>query len=205
MTEQLGFYFDQTLCNGCKACSVACKDKNNLPIGVSWRRVAEYSGGTWQQDGDTFVPNVFTYYTSMACNHCEDPICVRVCPTTAMTRGPDGIVTVDGDKCVGCRYCEWACPYSAPQFSSATGHMTKCDMCADYRAEGQDPACVAACPSRALGWGPIKELRLKHGDLAAVEPLPDPSITRPHLVITPHRDAQPTGTGTGALANPKEL
>jgi len=205
MTQHLGFYFDQTLCNGCKACSVACKDKNDLRVGVSWRRVAEYSGDTWQRDADTFVPNVFTYYTSMACNHCEDPICVKVCPTTAMTQGPDGIVTVDGEKCVGCRYCEWACPYSGPQFNSTTGHITKCDMCADYRAEGQDPACVAACPSRALGWGPIKELRAAHGDLAAVEPLPDPAITRPNLVITPHRDAQPTGSGTGALANPKEL
>lgn len=201
----LGFHFDQTLCNGCKACSVACKDKHDLPVGVTWRRVAEYTGGTWQQDGDTFVPNVFSYFTSMACNHCEDPICVQVCPTTAMHVGEDGVVSIDDELCVGCRYCEWACPYSAPQFDPASGHMSKCDLCADYRAEGEDPACVAACPSRALDWGPISELRAKHGNLAGVEPLPDPSITLPRLTITPHRDAQKSGHGTGNIANPEEL
>ncbi len=201
----LGFSFDQTKCNGCKACQIACKDKHDLPVGVTWRRVAEYSGGTWQEDEDTAVPNVFAYYTSMACNHCENPICVQVCPTTAMTVRDDGTVFVDDEKCVGCRYCEWACPYSAPQFNAETGHMTKCDLCADYREQGQDPACVAACPSRALGWGEIEDLRKEHGTNASVEPLPDPSITRPNLVIIPHRDAQKSGQGTGAIANPKEI
>ena len=205
MAVELGFHFDQTLCNGCKACSVACKDKHDLPVGVTWRRVAEYSGGTWQRDGNTVVPNVFSYYTSIACNHCEDPICVRVCPTTAMHVNEDGTVSVDQEKCVGCRYCEWSCPYSAPQFDAESGHMSKCDLCADYRAEGKDPACVSACPSRALSYGPIEELRAEHGDLAGVEPLPDPAITRPRLVITPHRDAQPSGSGTGSVANPEEL
>ena len=201
----LGFSFDQTKCNGCKACQIACKDKHDLPVGVTWRRVAEYSGGTWQEDEDTAVPNVFAYYTSMACNHCENPICVQVCPTTAMTVRDDGTVFVDDEKCVGCRYCEWACPYSAPQFNAETGHMTKCDLCADYREQGQDPACVAACPSRALGWGEIEDLRKEHGTNASVEPLPDPSITRPNLVIIPHRDAQKSGQGTGSIANPKEI
>lgn len=201
----LGFSFDQTKCNGCKACQIACKDKHDLPVGVTWRRVAEYSGGTWQEDEHTAVPNVFAYYTSMACNHCENPICVQVCPTTAMTVRDDGTVYVDDEKCVGCRYCEWACPYSAPQFNAETGHMTKCDLCADYREQGQDPACVAACPSRALGWGEIEDLRKEHGTNASVEPLPDPSITRPNLVIIPHRDAQKSGQGTGAIANPKEI
>lgn len=201
----LGFSFDQTKCNGCKACQIACKDKHDLPVGVTWRRVAEYSGGTWQEDEHTAVPNVFAYYTSMACNHCENPICVQVCPTTAMTVRDDGTVFVDDEKCVGCRYCEWACPYSAPQFNAETGHMTKCDLCADYREQGQDPACVAACPSRALGWGEIEDLRKEHGTNASVEPLPDPSITRPNLVIIPHRDAQKSGQGTGSIANPKEI
>ncbi|NCD16407.1 MAG: dimethylsulfoxide reductase subunit B, partial [Actinobacteria bacterium] len=190
---------------GCKACQIACKDKHDLPIGVNWRRVVEYSGGSWQRDGETFTPNVFTYYTSISCNHCENPVCVTVCPTTAMTRRDDGTVYVDETKCVGCRYCEWACPYSAPQFNVETGHMSKCDLCYDYREQGQDPACVAACPSRALGWGPIDELRAEFGDVADIEPLPDPSLTRPHLVITPHRHAQPTGSGTGAIANPQEI
>jgi len=205
MSQKLGFYFDQSVCTGCKACQVACKDKHDLPEGVTWRRVVEYTGGSWQQDGDTMTPNVFSYYTSIACNHCEDPICVSVCPTTAMHITDEGTVDVNPDICVGCRYCEWACPYSAPQYDPERGYMTKCDLCSDYRAEDMNPACVDACPSRALDWGPIDELRAKYGNEDAIEPLPDPSITRPNLVITPHRDAQPTGTGTGDITNPHEI
>ncbi len=201
----LGFHFDATACNGCKACQIACKDKHDSPIGVNWRRVVEYGGGTWATSGNVTTPNVFSYYTSIACNHCENPVCVQVCPTTAMTQREDGTVFVDQDKCVGCRYCEWACPYSAPQFNVETGHMTKCDLCKDYRDNDQDPACVAACPVRALDWGPIEELREKYGDENAIEPLPDPGITRPNLVITPHRHAQPTGFGTGSIMNPEEI
>lgn len=202
-----GFYFDQTQCTGCKACQIACKDKHDLPEGVLWRRVIEYSGGSWQtnEHDHTVTPNVFTYYTSIACNHCEDPLCIKVCPTSAMTKRPDGTVYVDQDKCVGCRYCEWACSYSAPQFNAETGHMTKCDLCYDYREQGQEPACVSACPSRALEWGPIDELRAKHGSENGIAPLPTPEFTHPHLVIKPHRDAQKWDEGTGHIANAKEI
>ena len=201
----LGFAFDQGACNGCKACQIACKDKHDLPIGVTWRRVVEYSGGTWSRDGDVLTPNVFSYYTSISCNHCESAICMQVCLTTAMSRRDDGTVYVNADKCVGCRYCEWACPYSAPQFNAATGHMSKCDGCYDYRQQGQEPACVSACPSRALAWGEVDELKKTFGAGATVEPLPDPSITKPNLVLKPHRNAQPSGSGTGAIANPSEI
>jgi anaerobic dimethyl sulfoxide reductase subunit B len=205
--KQLGFYFNQTECTGCKACQIACKDKNELPVGVIWRRVAEYSGGGWSQDTfeDTFTPNVFTYYTSVACNHCDDPICVRVCPSQAMSKGEDGIVTVDANTCIGCKYCAWACPYGAPQFNPDKGVMTKCNFCEDFLAEGRDPACVAACPSRVLHFGEIDDLRKKYGDAADIEPLPDPAITKPNFVITPHKDAKLSGHGDGVLANPKEL
>jgi len=200
-----GFFFDQTLCTGCKACQIACIDKHDLPLGVLWRRVAEYSGGTWQMDGKTVTPAIFAYYTSVACNHCENPACVAACPTTAMTKRDDGTVYVDDAKCVGCRYCEWACPYTAPALNPTTGHMTKCDLCYDYRSAGQAPACVAACPSRALDWGPIADLRAKHGDQAGIAPLPDPGITGPHLVVRPHQDAQPWNMAHGAINNPQEI
>lgn len=206
MAERLGFYLNQTLCNGCKACQIACTDKHDTPLGVNWRRVVEYTGGTWRQEGDTWTQRVFSYYTSVACNHCENPVCVTVCPTTAMTQREDGTVFVDDAKCVGCRYCEWACPYSAPQFNAESGHMTKCDLCFDYRESGQEPACVSACPSRALDWGPMAELEAKYpGGTAAIAPLPDPGITEPNLLIQPHRDAEPAGAGTGSIANPKEI
>ncbi|GAB2884367.1 DMSO/selenate family reductase complex B subunit [Nocardioides pacificus] len=207
MAKQLGFYVDQQFCTGCKACQVACKDKNDLPLGISWRRVVEYSGGSWSGDeqAKTFESNVFTYYTSISCNHCEDPICVKVCPTSAMHKGDDGVVTIDSDKCVGCRYCEWACPYSAPQFDADAGVMTKCDFCADYLADGKEPACVASCPSRVLKFGDIDELRAEYGAVADVEPLPDSDITKPNLVIRPHRNAQRSGEGSGEIANPEEI
>ena len=119
MAKQLGFFFDQNYCTGCKACQIACKDKNDLPIGVIWRRVAEWAGGSTVESDGVFQTTAFAYYTSIACNHCEDPICIKVCPTTAIHKGADGIVSIDDGLCVGCRLCEWACPYGAPQFDSA--------------------------------------------------------------------------------------
>lgn len=204
--RQLAFHVDQRKCTGCKACQIACKDKHDLPVGVSWRRVPEYTGGTWHTDPQTgtFTPQVFSYYTSISCNHCDKPICVEVCPSTAMRKGDNGVVTVDPSVCIGCRYCEMACPYHAPQFNPDSGVMTKCDFCADRIAEGKAPACVAACPSRVLDYGEADDLRRKYGANADITPLPKPDITRPNLVITPHPAARPSGQGTGSLAHPSE-
>jgi len=132
MLERPAFSINLQNCTGCKTCIIACKDKNNLGQAVRWRRVVEVSGGDWQQHDDgTYTQQVFAYYVSLSCNHCEAPICVRTCPTTAMHKDKQGIVTVDPSKCIGCRYCEWACPYSAPQFDSQANKMTKCDLCQD--------------------------------------------------------------------------
>lgn len=205
--QQVGFYFDQSRCTGCKACQIACKDKHDLPVGVSWRRVAEYTGGSWQgaAGSATFSPDVFTYYTSVACNHCDDPICVEVCPSKAMRKGDNGIVSVDASVCIGCRYCAMACPYGAPQFDGDKGVMTKCDFCADRLARDEKPACVAACPSRVLDFGEVSQLRAKYGDRAGIAPLPDPKVTSPNLVISPHPKARPSGSGAGSVANPLEI
>ncbi|WP_116116350.1 DMSO/selenate family reductase complex B subunit [Austwickia chelonae] len=204
--KQLAFHFDQRKCTGCKACQIACKDKHDLPTGVTWRRVPEFCGGTWRVDESTqtFTQQVFTYYTSLSCNHCADPVCVQVCPSTAMRKGDNGVVSVDPTVCIGCRYCEMACPYHAPQFDADKGVMTKCDFCADRIAEGKAPACVAACPSRALDYGEADELRRKYGGTADIAPLPSPEITRPNLFITPHGEARPSGSKDGSLANPSE-
>ncbi|MBI2407831.1 MAG: 4Fe-4S ferredoxin, partial [Gemmatimonadetes bacterium] len=101
----IGFAFDASACSGCKACQAACKDKNQLPVGVLWRRVYEVTGGGWTRAGETWTSDVFAYHLSIACNHCERPICVEVCPTGAMHRRYDGIVAIDREKCVGCQYC----------------------------------------------------------------------------------------------------
>ncbi len=205
--NQLGFYFDANLCTGCKACQVACKDKWDLEIGVTWRRVAEYSGGEWVRNPDgTYNHDVFSYYTSVACNHCANPVCANVCPASAITQREDGIVLIDEDKCIGCRYCEWACPYGAPQFDEASGIMTKCNFCYDAIDVGEKPTCVTACPHRALDFGTLAELREKYGDVVTeVAPLPEASITEPAMVIKPHRHAKAVGSRAGQLANPKEM
>lgn len=207
MAQQLGFYFDSSACTGCKACQVACQDKNDLPAGIAWRRVFRYGGGSWKPSATFSVPNgLFIYNVTVSCQHCAEPACVEVCPTTAMSKGADGVITIDADKCIGCRYCEWACPYGAPQFDDAAGVMTKCNFCQDLLAEGGNPACVDACPMRALDFGELDELRAKHGSLDAVEPLPSGTLTHPSLVLTPHRSAELVGAGTGRILNlPEEI
>lgn len=188
---QLGFYIDQARCIGCKACVVACKDKNDNPEGVNFRRVYSFEEGSFSEDKNgSFIQNVQTFFTSISCNHCDEPSCVENCPTTAMyKREEDGVVLIDHDKCVGCRYCEWNCPYGAPQYNEELGKMTKCDTCINLREQGEEPACVGACPMRAIEFGPIDELREKYGDNADIKGLPSSDITHPNLVINAHRHA----------------
>jgi anaerobic dimethyl sulfoxide reductase subunit B (iron-sulfur subunit) len=198
--KQVGWFFDGAACNGCKVCLVACRDVKDNPVGVNFRRVLHYSGGSWEQhptQPTVMVPNIYAYTVSMACNHCTDPVCLEVCPSGAIfKREEDGLVMIDKETCLGCRLCE-TCPYDAPQFNEIEGVMTMCDGCDDLRAEGEDPACVAACPQRALQFGDIDEFRAEHGTLEGVEPLPDPGITGPSLVVAPHRHAVPVGAGMG--------
>lgn len=207
MAKQLGFHINSSICADCKACQVACKDKNNLPVGMMYRRVVQYGGGTWVRQGTTMVPNgVFSYSVSVACMHCENPPCVDVCPANAMQKRADGIVYVDQDKCIGCRYCQWACPYGAPVFDEAKGVVGKCNLCMDLVDQGLNPSCVDACPMRAIEFGELADLQAKYGTVNAVAPLPDAKITQPSVVITPHRHAQPVGSHAGKITNlPEEL
>jgi anaerobic dimethyl sulfoxide reductase subunit B (iron-sulfur subunit) len=209
MAKQLAFYFDASACTGCKACAVACKDRSSLPVGTNWRKVFDYGGGGWIPDPESplnMIPNnVFVYSTSTACMHCEKPLCMDVCPAKAITKNADGVVLINTDLCLGCRYCEWACPYGAPQFNEEQGYMTKCDFCLDLQAQGEDPTCVASCPMRALDYGELDELRQKYGSVSAIEPLPSAEITNPSIVITPHKHAQPSGQGTGEIIKLEEV
>lgn len=204
--KQPAFFLDLTRCTGCKTCMVACMDGHDLPVDTLWRRVAEYCGGDWASQPDNcFNQDIFAYYISMGCNHCEKPVCVEVCPTTAMRKQANGIVAVDHDKCVGCRYCEWNCPYSAPQYNKSIGKMTKCDFCQDRLEAGLNPLCVDACPMRAIHYGEYEDLKSRFGNAAHVAPLPDPSLTHPCLVVKPPKNAQPIGSPLGKIVNPEEM
>jgi anaerobic dimethyl sulfoxide reductase subunit B (iron-sulfur subunit) len=188
--KQYAFYIDTSACSGCKACLAACKDNNALPVGINWRRVVEVSGGGWVQAGSAWLSSVYAYNLSIACNHCAKPICQEVCPAKAIYKRPDGIVLIDEKKCLGCRYCAWTCPYGAPQYDQKRGRMTKCDFCVDQLEQGLSPACVAACPLRAIEYGELSELEALHGKPVLVNPLPDNSLTEPALLLTPHKDAR---------------
>jgi anaerobic dimethyl sulfoxide reductase subunit B (iron-sulfur subunit) len=205
VTTQYAFYFDSSSCSGCKACQAACKDKNHLPVGLLWRRVYEVTGGSWVRSGAAWLNDVFAYNLSIACNHCQRPICVEVCPAGAMIKRSDGIVWVDADKCLGCRYCSWACPYGAPQYDAQAGHMTKCDFCADNLDAGLPPACVAACPLRALDFGELGELEAKYGPTLPVPPLPEAELTQPAIIIKPHKAAVLANRQTSRIANREEI
>ena len=150
------------------------------------------------------MPEVGAYNLSLACNHCEDPACLKACLTRAIARRDDGIVILDGRKCVGCRYCEWSCPYGAPRYDARRRIMTKCDLCADLVDAGGRPSCVAACPMRALDSVLLEELRAKLGGTDSVFPLPVASTTRPSLLIRPGIGARPgRGRGGPALSMPR--
>ena len=176
----------------------------DLTPDVSFRRIYEYAGGDWQEDNGVWHQNVFAYYLSIACNHCEDPACTKVCPSGAMHKRDDGFVVVNEDVCIGCRYCHMACPYGAPQYNAAKGHMTKCDGCHDRVAEGKSR--FAWSPVRCARWTSVRLTScVKHGQLAAVAPLPSAHFTKPSIVIKPNANSRPTGDTTGYLANPKEV
>ncbi len=174
---KMGFYFNQTACIGCKTCQVACKDKNDLEIGYLFRHVTNYEVGEY--------PTATLYHDAMTCNHCEMPACVANCPTEAMyIDDEDGTVQYDTSKCDGCQACVSACPYSIPVFFEEEKVVRKCNACIELRANGEQPACVAACPMRALEFGPIEELAAAHPDAVKdIAILPDSSTTNPCTLI----------------------
>lgn len=180
---QKGFYFDMTVCVGCKTCQVSCKDKNNSPIGTLYRTVHTIEGGKF--------PRPWIYFLSVACNHCDNPRCVQNCPTGAcQKRAEDGLVWIDANVCIGCKYCTWSCPYGAPQYIEEEHHSGKCNGCYDLTATGGNPICVDACLMRALEFGPIDELKKKHPDAVAVATMPDSSLTHPNILIKAKPEAR---------------
>ncbi|ACL22694.1 anaerobic dimethyl sulfoxide reductase subunit B (iron-sulfur subunit) [Desulfitobacterium sp. LBE] len=180
---QLGFYYDMTTCMGCKACQIACKDRNDLKVGELFRRVYEFEGGIYPQVGG--------YYLSMGCNHCADAKCVKGCPTGAMHVAADGTVQHDQELCIGCKYCVWNCPYSVPHYFEDKSVVGKCDSCKELRDAGQNPVCVDACIMRCLKFGDLDQLKGEYGtDLVQELPiLPAASQTNPSLLIQPKDEA----------------
>ncbi len=146
--EQYRFHFDMTRCIGCRCCEVACNEQNGNPAEVTWRRVGEVEGGTY--------PHVRRFHVSMACNHCLEPACLEGCPTESYEKLDNGIVKHHAERCIGCQYCTWNCPYGVPQYNEARRIVTKCHLCVDRIGGGNLPACVEACPVQAIQVEKIK-------------------------------------------------
>ena len=170
--KQLAFFIDATKCINCKTCEIACMESNSTGGTRRMRRVRTFEGGDF--------PRIFAYNISMSCNHCEFPICVEHCPAGAYTkRESDGIVVHDPERCIGCQYCTWLCPYGAPQYEPSEGRVGKCDLCLHLMERGEDPVCVTACPMRAIEVGLLAEIENRRDATIEVRNLPSSELTRP--------------------------
>ena len=172
---KLGIAINKTRCIGCQTCAHACKMQNNVPSGMRWNRVL--TEGCDVEDGALGeFPNLSRGYLPVACQHCENPACLRVCPTGATYKDDKGRVEVDYEKCIGCRMCMAACPYNArvfnwndpkrePDFNygdkdvpvRGKGVVEKCTLCKERTDRGEEPMCVKCCPVKARTFGELDD------------------------------------------------
>jgi len=169
-TRVMGFFTDASLCIGCKACEVACKQWNQLPAdgfdftGHSYDNTKHLSATTWrhvafrEKIGDDLSRWLMV---SDVCKHCADAPCQQSCPTGAIVYNEFGSVYVQPDICNGCGYCVAACPFGVIGRSDIDGHAHKCTLCFDRQSDGMEPACAKACPTASIQFGPVEELREK--------------------------------------------
>jgi len=174
---EVAIYYDSSKCTACKGCQIACKQWNQLPSDLtteqyefskSYQNPLELQPSTWllmsfsEVDKDVGIDWNFM---RTACFHCTDAACEKACPVGAISKKDNGSVVIDQDKCIGCRYCVSACPFGVPHWSEAENKTYKCRMCQDrignvdpLSGEAAEPACVKACPTDALQFGPRSEM-----------------------------------------------
>ena len=144
---QYAILTDLNRCVGCLGCSVACKVVNGVEIGSFWNKVLRI--GPFPDSEGAQFPDVYTYFLPVTCQHCENPACVKVCPTGASQKLPDGTVQIDKEKCIGCQFCAMACPYGVRYLNETERVVEKCTLCEQKIAQGELPQCVAQCGARA--------------------------------------------------------
>jgi formate dehydrogenase iron-sulfur subunit len=169
---RMGFFTDTSVCIGCKACEVACKEWNALPAegllltGMSYDNTQGLGASTWRHVAFIEQPaaagsgaGVRWLMSSDVCKHCTEAACLDVCPTGALMRTEFGTVVVQDDVCNGCGYCVSACPFGVLDRREIDGGAHKCTLCYDRLGDGLEPACAKACPTQSIRFGPLDELR----------------------------------------------
>ena len=146
---------DLNRCVGCLACMVACKAVNNVPIGSYGNKVLRI--GPSLKAGATSAHDVEMYYLPVQCQHCENPECVKVCPTGASHKLEDGTVQIDKSKCIGCQFCAMSCPYNVRYLNEEERVVEKCTLCQQRTAQGELPQCVSQCCGMARWYGDAEQ------------------------------------------------
>ena len=186
--EQYAFEVNLDQCSGCKACVSACHSLNGLDEDETWRGVGLLIGSPPPQADSAFTLQLssFQQHVTTACHHCVEPACADGCPVLAYDKDPlTGIVRHLDDQCIGCQYCVMKCPYDVPKYSPKKGIVRKCDMCTSRLAVGEAPACVQACPHKAIKITTVKQFDIRtqfraNGTQNSVLPgSPAPQITLP--------------------------
>jgi formate dehydrogenase iron-sulfur subunit len=169
--RRYGFFTDTSVCIGCKACEVACKEWNGVPdnpvgfSGLSYDNTLDLGANAWrhvafiEQPGTAPEDQFAWLMSSDVCKHCTSAACLEVCPTGAIFNSEFGTVVVQDDVCNGCGYCVTACPYGVIERRETDGGAHKCTLCYDRLKGGKQPACAQACPTDSIQFGPLDELR----------------------------------------------
>jgi len=175
-TKRYGMVIDLRKCVGCEGCTVACKAENGVPLGHFRTWVQKHEKGTY--------PNISLQFVPKLCNHCTDPACVSVCPTGAsFKRSEDGIVLINQDDCIGCKYCMVSCPYGVRYLDESKGVVDKCTWCVHRVEQGVVPSCVNTCITGARIFGDLNDPDSEIAKFIATHPV---QVLKPEAGLGPN-------------------